>query len=212
MASFLGGPKFRGLGELSPDELASLFEKRVNVNSDVFELAETAWQAYRSNDPRAIEQLIAHDTSSLPFLKPAFRLHLERFPSARNGLGRIENRGLELVSTGLSRFVVLFPAFIEGEAGYGLGDAQLWNAMQRLTRARQPLARSNNDDPLAGSLTSDKIYATSYEITEVGRAVLDGAADNVEMNGIDLWLGGVHLTDTKQIWRWDESQGKLVVD
>ena len=211
IGEFPGRPKFRGIGELNPDELASLFEKRVSVTNDVLELAETAWQAYRSSDPRAIEQLLARDTSSLPFLKPAFRLHLERFPSARNGLGRIENRGLELVSTGQGRFVDLFPAFIESEADYGLGDSQFWNAMLRLTRARQPLARSNNDNALAGSLTPEEIHATSYEITEAGRAVLNGAADYVEMNGIDLWLGGVHLTDSQDIWRWDESQGKLVV-
>ena len=211
IGEFPGRPNFRGLGELSPDELASLFEKRVTVNDDVLELAKTAWQAYCSSDPRAIEQLIVHDTSSLPFLQTAFQLHLERFPSTRNGLGRIENRGLELVSKGLTRFVDLFPAFIEGEAGYGLGDAQMWNAMQRLTRAQQPLTRSTVDDVLAGSLTSDKIHATGYEITEAGRAVLDGAADYVELNGIDLWLGGVHLTDTEQIWRWDEQNGKLIV-
>ena len=211
IGEFPGRSKFRGLGELSPDELASLFEKRVRVNDNVFELAGTAWQAYRSNDPRAIEQLIAHDTSSLQFLKPAFRLHLERFPFARNGLGRIENRGLELMSKGRNRFADLFPAFIESEAGYGLGDSQFWNAMLRLARARQPLARSNNDDAPAGSLTPDQIHATSYEITEMGRAVLNGAADHVEMNGIDLWLGGVHLTDTSPLYRWDEQNGKLVV-
>jgi hypothetical protein len=211
IGEFPGRPNFRGIGELSPNDLASLFEKRVSVNNGVLELAGTAWQAYRSNDPRAIEQLISRDTSSLPFLKPAFRLHLERFPSIRNGLGRIENRGLELVSTGQGRFVDLFRAFIESEAGYGLGDSQFWNAMLRLTRARQPLLRSNNDDALAGSLTPEEIHATSYEITEAGRAVLSGAADYVEMNGIDLWLGGVHLTDTSTLYRWDEKDERLIL-
>ncbi len=30
-----------------------------------------------------------------------------------------------------------------------------------------------------------------------------GEADHVRVNGIDRWLGGVHLCDN-EVWRWDE--------
>jgi hypothetical protein len=42
-------------------------------------------------------------------------------------------------------------------------------------------------------------------ITETGQRVLQGQADFVELNGIDLWLGGVHLR-ADNLWRWDNQQ------
>ncbi len=204
IGEFPGRPNFRGLGELNPEELASLFEKRNRVSDAALELARNAWEAYRSDDPRAIEQLLDQDTAALPFLKDAFRLHLERFPSTRNGLGRIERRGMELITIGLSRFVDLFPEFIKTEAGYGLGDAQFWNALRSITTVPHPLLQSNDRDAVAGPLSSDNVQTTSFQITETGLAVLNGTADFVEMNGIDLWLGGVHLNGTGKVWRWDE--------
>jgi hypothetical protein len=210
IGEFPGRPNFRGLGELNPEELASLFEKRNRVSDAEFELARSAWQAYRSDSPRAIEQMLDQDTAALPFLKEAFRLHLERFPSSRNGLGRIERRGMELITVGLSRFVDLFPEFIKTEAGYGLGDAQFWNALRSITTVPYPLLQSNDSDAVAGPLSSDKVETTSFQITETGLAVLNGTADFVEMNGIDLWLGGVHLNGTGKVWRWDEQHDHLV--
>ncbi len=40
------------------------------------------------------------------------------------------------------------------------------------------------------------------------REILRGAADRVELSGIDRWLGGTHLNG-EGAWRWDESAGEL---
>jgi len=45
----------------------------------------------------------------------------------------------------------------------------------------------------------------------VGRAVLEGKRDAVEINGIDRWLGGVHLV-VGQVWRWDEENGTIKME
>ena len=199
---FPGRPDFRGLGELTPKELASLFAERVEVTSSQLELAVRAWQAYRSEDPRELEQLLQAGTSALPFLNGALRLQLTRFPSTRNGLNRIEKTVLELVSRGATRFVELFSQFVEAEPDYGLGDAQFWNVLQRLTQGAAPLLTNKNETP--------SMLESSFEITEAGRAVLRGAADKVTLNGIDEWLGGVHLLGHEKIWRWDDTQKKLL--
>ena len=34
---------------------------------------------------------------------------------------------------------------------------------------------------------------------------------NIELNGIDLWLGGVHLSPNN-LWRWDDSSGSIMSD
>ena len=207
IGEFPGRESFRGLGELNADELASLFPQRQEVSAGKLTLAASAWAAYRSSDPTKIEALLETDTSSLPFLKSAFEAHLRRFPSTRNGLGRIENTGLILIETGPEKFTDLFPKFAAAESVYGLGDAQLWLDLLALSTARQPLLSIQNGNGAA--LTPEVIHNARFKLTEVGRALLKDEADFVELNGIDLWLGGVHLQSNFKVWRWDEEKGKL---
>jgi hypothetical protein len=54
IGAFPGRPKFKGLGELTPDELASLVETRRPVTATECALAERAWQAFRAPDPRPL--------------------------------------------------------------------------------------------------------------------------------------------------------------
>ncbi len=195
IGSFPGRENFRGLGELSPEEFGSLYPSRQPVTRDQFKVASRASGAYRSSDPRDIETLLQTDTSALPFLAPALQAHLQRFPSTTNGLGRIENRGLQLVESGLNNFRDLFRRFGDLEPTYGLGDAQFRLSLQSLAGANQPLLSVNG-----GGVSAD----AAFEITDLGRAVLRGDGDFVLLNGIDRWLGGVYLYDERKLWRWNE--------
>jgi len=209
IGEFPGLPNFRGLGELSADRMASLFDGRHEVSTAEKTLASAAWQAYCSADPTAIETLLAADTSVMPFLKPALQLHLERFPSVGNGLGRIQNRGLELIRQGLRSFVDLFPRFGDAEPTYGLGDSQFWNTLKQMGEVQQPLLSIKNGGVSGPALTSENFHQMSFEVTQSGDAVLNAQADFIEMNGIDTWLGGVHLQGRDNIWRWDHQGQKL---
>ena len=210
IGEFSGKENFRGLGELTADQLASLLDSRHEVTTAEMELAVAAWDAYCSPDPTAIEDVLRDNTSALPFLRAALDGHLARFPSVRNGLGRIENCGLELIHSGLKEFVRLFPKFGDAEPVYGLGDFQFWLALKRLSDAREPLLGLTNRRATNGKLDSDKVRQTAFEITEKGEAVLKGEADFVAANGIDLWLGGAHLSEKDRLWRWDEHKQRLV--
>ena len=201
IGSFPGRENFRGLGELSAEELSSLFPLRQPVTPEQLELSAQAWDAYRSTDPRDVETLLHKDTSGLPFLGLALQGHLRRFPSTANGLGRIENRCLQLVDSGLNNFGDLFRRFGELEPVYGLGDAQFWQSLQRLAAANQPLLRISGDRASPG---------TTIEITDLGRAVLRGDGDFVLLNGIEGWLGGVYLSDERNLWRWDDKTEAMV--
>jgi hypothetical protein len=209
IGEFSGMPNFRGLGELNPEQMASLFDSRHEVTNGEKKLASLAWQAYCSADPTGVETVLKSDTSAMPFLKQALQLHLERFPYVNNGLGRIQNCGLELIHDGARRFSDLFPRFVAAEPIYGLGDAQFWNALRRMGEGQTPMLTIRNGNASDPNLTSDAIHKMSFEITEAGEAVLEGRADFVEMNGIDAWLGGVHLVGKSNLWRWDSQAQKL---
>lgn len=205
---FPGIEDFRGLGQLGENQLASLFPDRSAVTGAQLDLGMRAWAAYCSPDPTTIEALMESDTSALPFLQRALSKHLQRFPSLRNGLGRIENLGLKLIASGPGEFTKLFPEFGKTEPTYGFGDAQFYLELKRLATAPEPLLTISN----AASVTpadSAKLLSSSFQITDYGHAVLLGVQDFVRTNGIDLWLGGVHLVGKEAAWRWDEEQQKL---
>jgi len=121
---FSGVVRFRGLGQLNEEQLASLFPQRQEASKAQLHLGSRAWQAYSSADPAELIPLMNSDLSAMPFLKRALAKHIQRFPATSNGLGRIENVGLELIAEGYRSFKSLFPAFNRCESEYGLGDAQ----------------------------------------------------------------------------------------
>lgn len=205
---FPGVENFRGLGQLNETQLESLFPARTEIDAQQLTLGPNAWRAYLSPDPTDIESLLQSDMTALPFLKSALRKHLERFPSVRNGLGRIENVTLELIAAGRGDFRVLFPEFCRCEPVYGFGDAQLYLELKRLAEGPEPLLTFESGEkprPMNGA----ELLETSFLPTPAGQEVLRGEADFVRLNGIDLWLGGVHLNGAQSSWRWDEVEGRL---
>ena len=206
--AFPGVEDFRGLGQLNETQLASLFPARQEITSGQLNLGSKAWRAFTSSNPTQIESLLQSDTSALPFLHRAMTKHLERFPSIRNGLGRIENVALDLIAAGQTKFMTLFPEFGRREAIYGLGDTQFYLTMKRLADAPIPLLITEGDQP--DSTASQNLSRKSFQITKQGQQVMNGERNFVSLNGIDMWLGGVHLDGKQTIWDWDESQNKLV--
>jgi hypothetical protein len=210
VGEFPGVEDFRGLGQLNPQQMASLFETRHEVTDAEMSLGVKAWRAYSSPDPRAIADLLDGDTSALPFLREALQRHLARFPSTRNGLGRVENRALELIQKGYAEFPTLFQKFGHAEAAYGLGDAQFWNDLRKLAWARRPLLVVDGLD-VAESLKLQQITNGTFKLTAFGESVRAGEDDFVKANGIDSWLGGVHLSDDGEVWRWSEQDQRLIL-
>jgi hypothetical protein len=206
---FPGVRVFHGLGQLTEEQLASLWPRRSEITAAQLDLGARAWQAYSSDDARGLISLLRSDLAALPFLRNALVKHLERFPSIRNGLGRVENAGLTLIATGRHKFGSLFPAFARREADYGFGDAQFYLALRRLVEARAPLLTHKNGDN--SHMDPTRIFLSSFDITEHGRAALAGEEDFVVRNGIDLWLGGIHLHGQEAAWRWDEDSQQLLI-
>jgi hypothetical protein len=218
IGAFPGKENFRGLGELGAEQLASLFPARQQITDKQLALTTSAWEAYCSSNPTDIEKVLRADTSSLPFLKPALQGQLKRFPSTENGLGSIENRALKLIDEGRKSFTDLFRGFGDSEPVYGFGDAQFWLTLQRLRTAEMPLLAitngmndgEKNSETEQQALTPGIARNARVELTELGETVRKGEADFVALNGIDLWLGGVHLQDENKLWRWNEQSGTLV--
>src|SRR5262245_20862410 len=96
------------------------------------------------------------------------------------------------------------------ESRYGFGDAQIWNHLKRLAAAKEPVVIISEKSASEGARRQNHFLDASVDLTDSGRAILAGKSDFVEINGIDLWLGGVHLKDETRVWRWDEDRSLLV--
>jgi hypothetical protein len=176
----VGHPDFRGLGELQPHELEALWPKRVPLRPEAAELGARAWAAAAAPDPSALKTLLDADTSALPLLAPALRRWLEELPDAA-GLALSERRILELLADGPRTRHELFLAHMELETVLFNGDAWFFDRIAGLG----PLVERAGD---------------RVEITDLGRRVLAGKRDRVEVAGLDRWLGGTHLTPSN-VWR-----------
>jgi hypothetical protein len=206
---FPGVQLFHGLGQLNEAQLSSLFPERSEVTAAQLNLGANAWQAYSSPDALGLIALLKTDVSALPFIQNALLKHLQRFPSTSNGLGRVENSALELIAGGRRKFGSLFPAFARREPDYGFGDAQLYLATRRLAKASTPLLTQRNGGN--SEMDSARIFLSSFDVTEHGMAALAGREDFVVKNGIDEWLGGIHLKGNEAAWRWDNETQQLLV-
>jgi hypothetical protein len=205
IGSFPGRPHFKGLGELTASELAPLFETRQPITPAQLTLGREAWQAFRSPDPAAIEQLLATDTSALPYLAAALRRHLEEFPSIRDGLSRTERRLLEIAASGPLPLIDAFPRMHDHETAFYVADTSFLERVRELSSPGLPLLTV---DERAGRGRHG--MAGVLQLTDAGREVLAGA-DRVGRYGLERWLGGVHLTDQGRCWRWDEGRGRLTL-
>jgi hypothetical protein len=205
IGSFPGHPHFKGLGELTPTEVAPLLETRRPMSEANYGLAERAWSAFRAPDPRQIEQLLRTDTSALPFLAAALQRHLEELPSAANGLSRTERRLMELAQAGSIDVWDAFSHMHDFETAFYIADASFRRVVQDLAAASPPL--------IAFDLTAHTPGRPPGEIitlTDAGREVLTGESDRVRRCGLQRWLGGVHLEGDEAMWRWDAAAGRIV--
>lgn len=196
---FPGVVRFVGLGQLTPDQLASLFPGRRPVSAAQLRLASETWRAFTSPNPTGIEAILARDTSALPFLAGALVRYLEQFPSLEDGLSRTERTALECLAAGTLTFRELFPAVADREERPFMGDDTFWRVLRQLAVGRSPLVTIDGEGHAAG-----------VALTEFGRAVLDGRDDAIRRNGIDRWMGGARLLGAESPWRWSRATRRLV--
>jgi hypothetical protein len=200
-----GHPDFKGIGELEPSDIEVLFKARRPMTAAQIALAARAWSAYRSPDPRAIEELLRGDTSALPFLAPALARHLEEFPSEADGLSRSERRLMEQAIGGPAQIHSAFPRMHVGETAYYIADSWFVDRARELSSASPPLVQL--------SITADRPKALptgTIALTTAGRDVLGGVIDRIQLCGIDRWLGGVHVQGQGPAWRWSARSGRLI--
>lgn len=190
---FPGIDRFVGLGQLEPDQLKTLWGSERPVTPAQIALGQRAWRAFRAPEPLELFDLAAAGTPELPFLAPALMRHLQELPWTTDGLSLTERLTLRAIAEGAATPGQCFrDLYGRLEPQPFLGDIMYWPIVIALARAKM------------AAVTEPEDWQSPIALTTFGKDLLAGKADWVETNGIDRWVGGVHVTPAN-LWRWDPS-------
>lgn len=213
IGSFPGIEPFRGLGQLSIEQVRTLSGTWRLIDRKELESGSAYWEAFTSSDPRHLAQLLQADSSVLPFAKDAFHFHLSRFPSVRNGLGIVEQTALELIGNNVNKPFELFRSVGDKLHWFGMGDLQFWVILRQMAEGSHPLIDFEGTDTVIPgySKSSPEFQHCQIQLTDTGRRVRDGQEDWASIHEMDCWLGGVHLQGNKPLFRWDGQKQSIVL-
>jgi hypothetical protein len=190
------------LGMLPAERFRVLFDGRREVTSAERLAARDAWTAFRAPDPSRIVEVLPR-VSDLAHLEAALRRHLEQFPSIERGLSRTEQQALTVIAAGVDRVSdVYVQSHHQSEVAIFMGDAAFLIHLGALLHSSRPLLVTERR-------SRELALADRVALTDTGRQVLDGELDRVRVCGIDRWLGGVQLSGTGPVWRWDAQRRSL---
>ncbi len=205
------------LGPLAPQSFGPLYAARRLVDERALAHGADAWQAFTATAPYALvaiaEQLdrevrartyASSDDVLLPHLAAALRRQLEEYPDVDHGLSRTERQLCEALAPGETTLAKVYQASHHASESWAwLGDSTFAWYTQRLSDCARPLVLHPNGTRVvvpAGDYRG--FWERTVQLTPFGQEVVRARADAIEANGIDRWIGGVHLT-TAQHWRWD---------
>jgi hypothetical protein len=195
-------------GWLPPAKIARHLRRRRPVTAAAYRVARRGWKAFRASDPRKLNQVrngsLAAGSAALPELPRVLLLQAREYPDARSGLSRIEKKLLRALPKP-TRASHLVASVMRGET---FGDIYYFNALRGLIQTANQLICFA--EPFHGHLSGDEFRRSPIMLTDFGRKVVAGTADTVLFNGIDRWIGGVHLEGSDCPWRWSEAERKVI--
>ena len=193
------------LGHCTPDQIMALTEFESPVTGSQLELASRAWEAFCQTTPQAWNQLLDRDTGDLPFLHDAVLRQLQEYPDMGTGLSRTAHSSMQLISENKFHPGRLFAEQQATEQRIFMGDLSFWDMLNELVDPEQPLVA------LTGGKRSfdPRNKADILALTDLGKSVLQGKNNWIDIHHPDKWIGGVHLSK-ENLWLWDDVSHKVV--
>jgi Domain of unknown function (DUF1835) len=199
----VSGREIISVGELSPEKIKQ-HPPAIPIDGDSLAAADLAWNAVTADDPWPLVNFLAQNAGP-PFLKQSLGSLLYRYPDIETGLSYLKMKLLEMVvEQGPKAVRVIGYTMIRTmDLLDPVGDWQLFAWLRSLgsPAAQRPLV-SITGNP-------ENMREAEVRITDVGRRVMAREANFVALNGIDEWIGGVHLA-TERVWY--QQDGVIVAD
>lgn len=208
IGAYPGVKRFIGLGQLRPEQLATLLPKAVPLQAEHLSEAKLALAAWQDPSHEALHaHLEPSGEKELQFLGDAVRRHLQELPWVDRGLGLTDQLILRSIDAGAEHAFAVFQ-WAQGQDWQPyLGDLMFWAHLHEL--ARKPLAAIE----LQGEFPVEKVALTDY-----GRDLLCGRAHRVYDRGLPegslhRWRGGLEQQPEQgRFYAWDPeaSRARLI--
>ncbi len=199
--------EIHGIGLLHPDNIKRHSEP-IKLTKDILAVCLDAWNAMLDSTPDSLIMFLTGNHSSLPLMFRAMTRLLYRYPNIENGLTYWDEALLSYVTSNWTKAARIIGNAMchdnnnKEEWADRVGDASLYTWLK-------DLARPTLTKPLVEmSAMNYSMRETEVSITQFGSAVKDGRENKVTTNGINDWVGGVHL-DSSQGGTWFRDKEKL---
>ena len=177
---------YNHFAEYSSQEILKAVQNKYVIKENHLKLAKRAWYAFSNTTPSLWHKLLSEDTSILPFLNNTVQRLLEDYPSTLNGLSRTAHQALLSVERGKKNLHDIFVESQHQEQYPFIADIIFWKIL---------------DDFLEHGLIEKKANDHIY-ITPLGKEILSGKKNWINIKKIDHWIGGVALKNNN-LWCWN---------
>jgi len=140
--AFPGIEPFHGLGQLQPEQLASLYANRRPVTDEQFRFAAIVDKAFATQDAALLTELSEKIEPPLPRVPAAVTRWLQEKPDQATGLGRLERLALAAIRAGNETPGKIFANVADAETPPQFwGDTTLWAKINGLADRVPPLVQ-----------------------------------------------------------------------
>jgi hypothetical protein len=140
--AFPGIKPYHGLGQLSPEQLASVYDRRQPLNTHQFLFAERVDRAFALQDQSAFKELSGLSEATLPWVPAAVTRWIQEQPDRVTGLSRLEKLALQAIRSGCETTAEVFSCVSARETPPQFwGDITLWQKINALADRESPLVR-----------------------------------------------------------------------
>ncbi|MCG6878280.1 MAG: DUF1835 domain-containing protein [Deltaproteobacteria bacterium] len=139
---FPGIEPFHGLGQLRPEQLASLYGNRRPVTNAQFRFAALVDKAFANQDMGLFTELSQMWEAPLPWIPAAVVRLLKEKPDPATGLGKLEHLALQAIRAGHATPGQIFAAVAAADTPPRFwGDTTLWAKINALADRVSPFVR-----------------------------------------------------------------------
>lgn len=176
--SFPGIEPFHGLGQLEPEQLASLYTKRHPVTDEQFSFAVKVDAAFSTQDTELFIELSEMVSPPLPWVPAAVKRWLAEHPSSKAVLGRLESLALSAIQSGCKTPAEILRSVAAAETPPQFwGDTTLWAKINGLADRQPPFIRIEGPAKRLPQWES-KIPLNEFTITPLPNEMPDHSAES----------------------------------
>lgn len=140
--TFPGIIPYHGLGQLSPEQLASLCGQHRLVTQEQYAFALLVDQAFATQDVAALSALSGMHDAPLPWVPAAVARWIQEQPDALSGLGLLERLAFDAIRGGDDTPAKIFTTVAAADAPPRFwGDITLWAKINALANRVPPLVQ-----------------------------------------------------------------------